>query len=486
MVEPDISEGIIRSLSDNWGEIKEVPSSNLDNSFPEHPEMMSEEDQMKYILYISAIEAGEDAPSSFREFCAALSPAPAPAPAPALDFESWRKTPIEQRTTELQGGNASTLTYVSEVTSSTNRVSPPFLSPPRRRKRSPTLKYSSNPGSAHNSASESNSSSPVGTPVCKTVDHDLRMAIELSKKEFSYDAQERSANSLTDMLQTNLNLGARPKTRKNTGSAETNNNYKTLPENAIPEEEQLRWALQQSDPLQRGSNISPPIPINGRDDSPPRIMTNGGGGGNWQPLDLPQYSSLQSSSSPARPSVQPYDLHQLNNRPNSIYNPNKRPVLPGSPRPIIIDGPNVAFFHGLQKKFSFQGVLICMEYFQKGGHQVTVLLQRVARSKANAADGEIMDMLVSTQNLVFVENVRDTNNRIKSPYDDLFTLKLATEEQAIVVSNDKYRDIPERYPQYADQIRNRVLSFSFSGDIFMVPDDPLGQDGPSLQQFLHF
>ena len=50
---------------------------------------------------------------------------------------------------------------------------------------------------------------------------------------------------------------------------------------------------------------------------------------------------------------------------------------------------------------------------------------------------------------------RDTNNRIKSPYDDLFTLKLATEEQAIVVSNDKYRDIPERYPQYADQIRNR-------------------------------
>ena len=39
------------------------------------------------------------------------------------------------------------------------------------------------------------------------------MAIELSKKEFSYDAQERSANSLTDMLQTNLNLGARPKTR---------------------------------------------------------------------------------------------------------------------------------------------------------------------------------------------------------------------------------------------------------------------------------
>ena len=73
------------------------------------------------------------------------------------------------------------------------------------------------------------------------------------------------------------------------------------------------------------SNISPPIPaINGFADSPPRIMTNGGGGGNWQPLELPQYSSWQSSSAPARPSVQPYDLHQLNSRPNSVYNPNSK------------------------------------------------------------------------------------------------------------------------------------------------------------------
>ena len=31
----------------------------------------------------------------------------------------------------------------------------------------------------------------------------------------------------------------------------------------------------------------------------------------------------------------------------------------------------------------------------------------------------------------------------------------------------------------------RVLSFSWHGDTFMVPDDPLGRDGPSLTQFLH-
>lgn len=29
-----------------------------------------------------------------------------------------------------------------------------------------------------------------------------------------------------------------------------------------------------------------------------------------------------------------------------------------------------------------------------------------------------------------------------------------------------------------------LLPFTFAGNIFMVPDDPLGRDGPTLDEFL--
>lgn len=31
---------------------------------------------------------------------------------------------------------------------------------------------------------------------------------------------------------------------------------------------------------------------------------------------------------------------------------------------------------------------------------------------------------------------------------------------------------------------SRLLMYSFVGDLFMPPDDPLGRDGPTLEEFL--
>lgn len=69
-------------------------------------------------------------------------------------------------------------------------------------------------------------------------------------------------------------------------------------------------------------------------------------------------------------------------------------------------------------------------------------------------------------------------------YDDRYILKLASESDGIVVSNDNYRDLVNENPEFKKIVEERLLMFSFVNDRFMPPDDPLGRKGPSLDNFL--
>ena len=69
-------------------------------------------------------------------------------------------------------------------------------------------------------------------------------------------------------------------------------------------------------------------------------------------------------------------------------------------------------------------------------------------------------------------------------YDDRYILKLASENDGIVVSNDNYRDLTNENPEYKKVVKERLLMYSFVNDRFMPPDDPLGRHGPSLDNFL--
>ena len=69
-------------------------------------------------------------------------------------------------------------------------------------------------------------------------------------------------------------------------------------------------------------------------------------------------------------------------------------------------------------------------------------------------------------------------------YDDRYILKLATQNDGIVVSNDNYRDLIIENPEYKKVVEERLLMYSFVNDCFMPPDDPLGRHGPSLNNFL--
>ena len=71
-------------------------------------------------------------------------------------------------------------------------------------------------------------------------------------------------------------------------------------------------------------------------------------------------------------------------------------------------------------------------------------------------------------------------------HDDLFILSTAKEIDGIVLSRDQFRDNYEKMTTYRDVIKYRLLQPTFIGDILKLPDDPMGKNGPNLDNFLRF
>ncbi|KAM9202672.1 protein KHNYN isoform 1-T1 [Dugong dugon] len=161
--------------------------------------------------------------------------------------------------------------------------------------------------------------------------------------------------------------------------------------------------------------------------------------------------------------------------------------VPGQPdlRHIVIDGSNVAMVHGLQHYFSSRGVAIAVQYFWDRGHRdITVFVPQWRFSKdAKVREGHFLQKLYSLSLLSLTPSRVMDGKRISS-YDDRFMVKLAEETDGIIVSNDQFRDLAEESKKWTAIIRERLLPFTFVGNLFMVPDDPLGRNGPTLDEFL--
>ncbi|XP_058149630.1 protein KHNYN isoform X1 [Dasypus novemcinctus] len=161
--------------------------------------------------------------------------------------------------------------------------------------------------------------------------------------------------------------------------------------------------------------------------------------------------------------------------------------VPGQPdlRHIVIDGSNVAMVHGLQHYFSSRGIAIAVQYFWDRGHRdITVFVPQWRFSKdARVREGHFLQKLYSLSLLSLTPSRVMDGKRISS-YDDRFMVKLAEETDGIIVSNDQFRDLAEESKKWMAIIRERLLPFTFVGNLFMVPDDPLGRNGPTLDEFL--
>ncbi|XP_055602791.1 probable ribonuclease ZC3H12B isoform X2 [Uranotaenia lowii] len=157
-------------------------------------------------------------------------------------------------------------------------------------------------------------------------------------------------------------------------------------------------------------------------------------------------------------------------------------------RPIVIDGSNVAMSHGNKEVFSCRGIRLCVDWFKNRGHKdITVFVPKWRKESARpdnpVKDGDILNELEKERMLVFTPS-RLVGGKRMVCYDDRYILKLAAENDGIVVSNDNYRDLVQESSEFKKVVEERVLMYSFVNDRFMPPDDPLGRSGPTLDNFL--
>ncbi|NXJ73152.1 N4BP1 protein, partial [Trogon melanurus] len=160
---------------------------------------------------------------------------------------------------------------------------------------------------------------------------------------------------------------------------------------------------------------------------------------------------------------------------------------PGKPylKHIIIDGSNVAISHGLRKFFSCRGIAIAVDYFWKRGHRnITVFVpQWRTRRDPFITEQDFLTQLEDVGILSLTPARMVLGARIAA-HDDRFLLHLADKTGGVIVTNDNFREFVTESLAWREIIQKRLLQYTFVGDIFMVPDDPLGRNGPRLDDFL--
>ncbi|KAF6728363.1 Ribonuclease ZC3H12A [Oryzias melastigma] len=157
-------------------------------------------------------------------------------------------------------------------------------------------------------------------------------------------------------------------------------------------------------------------------------------------------------------------------------------------RSVVIDGSNVAMSHGDKKVFSCQGLQLAVSWFwDRGLRDITVFVplwrKETPRPEAPITDQHVLHELERRKILVYTPS-RCVNGKRVVCYDDRYIVKLALEVDGIIVSNDNYRDLQMENPQWKKFIEERLLMYTFANDKFMPPDDPLGRNGPTIDDFL--
>ncbi|XP_059190453.1 NEDD4-binding protein 1 [Centropristis striata] len=176
-------------------------------------------------------------------------------------------------------------------------------------------------------------------------------------------------------------------------------------------------------------------------------------------------------------------FHQSLRTPYTLKLPNE----PGRPelRHIIIDGSNVAMAHGLHRFFSCRGIALAVETFWRRGHrEITVFVPQWRQKRDRfTTEQHFLNQLEDLRLLSFTPSREVCGQRICS-HDDRFLLHLAEKTDGIIVTNDNLRDFVQTSETWRKIIQERLLQFTFVEDHFMIPDDPLGKNGPDLDIFL--
>nr|XP_015223917.1 PREDICTED: NEDD4-binding protein 1 [Lepisosteus oculatus] len=141
--------------------------------------------------------------------------------------------------------------------------------------------------------------------------------------------------------------------------------------------------------------------------------------------------------------------------------------------------------HGLHRFFSCRGIAIAVESFWKRGHRdITVFVPQWRMKKDPlTTEQHFLTQLEALRLLSFTPAREVCGQRIAS-HDDRFLLHLAERTGGIIVTNDNLKEFVSMSESWKEIIKKRLLQFTFVEDYFMIPDDPLGKNGPRLEEFL--
>jgi len=158
-------------------------------------------------------------------------------------------------------------------------------------------------------------------------------------------------------------------------------------------------------------------------------------------------------------------------------------------RPVVIDGCNIC--HGFRndaKQFHLDGLQSVYDCFKKLGYedkQIHIIMKPPPKHVKTSNYDQVIKEFQDKDILHFTPaRFTGPQNRLTVSHDDLFILNTAKQLNGIVLSKDQYRKEKASHPEYAEVISNRLLQPSFIGGLCILPDDPLGNNGPSLRTFL--
>lgn len=155
-------------------------------------------------------------------------------------------------------------------------------------------------------------------------------------------------------------------------------------------------------------------------------------------------------------------------------------------RPIIIDGCNVSFGFG-NGEFQIEGIISVVQYFQKRGHdEIVTFLPQYYRNKFRPTNITKIIRQYEKENIIVYTPSRFLNGKLIKPYDDRFIVQYASERGGVIISNDGYADLINEEPSWRITIEQRIINFTFARKLLMLPKDPLGPSGPTLDEMLKF
>lgn len=109
------------------------------------------------------------------------------------------------------------------------------------------------------------------------------------------------------------------------------------------------------------------------------------------------------------------------------------------------------------------GIVTQSQTYQMTSTSIPVLVPETYYQLHLFVDAYVLNQLCR-QGVVLKTPSRKSSRGNIASYEDRFVLKLASMDDAIVVSNDKFRDLQTENAKFRETIEKRILPFVFAND----------------------